>query len=227
MRLLPGSGRCKPHLTAYGGCNANHALTDRGLPVGPWLPGNFAVTASASAATVLGFGSALVSFCAIIQSMPSSPRIVTTSYRYKRPPRKRKAITIKVDAIVQPKQAAGSATLAMHANTSRPAITRRAKAGNEDRPDRGSFNTKKSAIVTTTGKKPRKLVPADTGSDAKPAKPTKSPTVSNLPAIVTAHRPKGGASIPGLLPETPEEHRRRGDAADALWRELVCRVREE
>jgi hypothetical protein len=30
----------------------------------------------------------------------------------------------------------------------------------------------------------------------------------------------------GLLPETPEEYRRRGDAADALWRELVRRVAE-
>jgi hypothetical protein len=31
----------------------------------------------------------------------------------------------------------------------------------------------------------------------------------------------------GLLPETPEEHQRRGDAADALWRELVRRVAEK
>jgi hypothetical protein len=26
---------------------------------------------------------------------------------------------------------------------------------------------------------------------------------------------------------TPEEHKRRGEAADALWRELVRRAREE
>jgi hypothetical protein len=26
---------------------------------------------------------------------------------------------------------------------------------------------------------------------------------------------------------TPEEHQRRGDAADAIWRELIRRVREE
>ena len=39
---------------------------------------------------------------------------------------------------------------------------------------------------------------------------------------------QGTRIIPaGLLADTPEEHRRRGDAADALWRELVRRVREE
>ncbi len=31
----------------------------------------------------------------------------------------------------------------------------------------------------------------------------------------------------GLLPETEEEIQRRGDAVDALWRELVRRVREK
>ena len=46
--------------------------------------------------------------------------------------------------------------------------------------------------------------------------------------IVTARRPKAAASLPpGLLADTPEEHRRRGDAADALWRELGRRIRED
>jgi hypothetical protein len=31
----------------------------------------------------------------------------------------------------------------------------------------------------------------------------------------------------GLLPDTPEEHQRRDDAAVALWRELVRRVAEK
>ena len=105
--------------------------------------------------------------------------IVTSTYRYKRPPRKRKAVALEVPAIVD--------------------RTRITKAGKHD----------------------------TLADDAKPAKPTKSPTARNLPAIVTARRPKGGASIPGLLPDTPEAHRRRGDAADALWRELVRRVRKE
>ena len=45
------------------------------------------------------------------------------------------------------------------------------------------------------------------------------------PAIVTARRPRATVSLPdGLLPDTPEEYRRRADAADALWRELVRRA---
>ncbi len=41
-------------------------------------------------------------------------------------------------------------------------------------------------------------------------------------AIVTARTPKVSANIPaGLLPETPEEYQRRGDAAAAVWRDIV------
>jgi hypothetical protein len=51
---------------------------------------------------------------------------------------------------------------------------------------------------------------------------------SDTSAIVTTRRPKAAASLPpGLLADTPEEHRRRGDAADALWRELGRRIRED
>jgi hypothetical protein len=32
---------------------------------------------------------------------------------------------------------------------------------------------------------------------------------------------------PGLLPETPEEHQRRGDAADALFQEMKRRIAEK
>jgi hypothetical protein len=47
----------------------------------------------------------------------------------------------------------------------------------------------------------------------------------DVPAIVTIKRKSGKfADVPDM---TPEEHKRRGDAADALWRELVRRVREE
>ena len=40
------------------------------------------------------------------------------------------------------------------------------------------------------------------------------------PAIVTARR-KGRTDVPDM---TPEEIQRRGEAADALWRELVRRA---
>ena len=45
------------------------------------------------------------------------------------------------------------------------------------------------------------------------------------PAIVTIRSQSAKILPPGLLPETPEEHQRRGDAADAMFRELVRRVR--
>jgi hypothetical protein len=44
------------------------------------------------------------------------------------------------------------------------------------------------------------------------------------PTILTIRKPgKRFADVPDL---TEEEHQRRGDAADALWRELGRRVRE-
>jgi hypothetical protein len=89
--------------------------------------------------------------------------IVTTHYRYKRPPRKRKAVAIEA-----------------------PAIVRKAKPGNDNRPE------------------------AATSSHDE----TKS-------AIVTIKRKSRFGDAPDL---TPEELQRRGEAADALWRELVRRA---
>jgi hypothetical protein len=44
------------------------------------------------------------------------------------------------------------------------------------------------------------------------------------PRIVSARTPRGRfADVPDMV---PEEHERRGDAADALFRELTRRVRE-
>jgi hypothetical protein len=48
-----------------------------------------------------------------------------------------------------------------------------------------------------------------------------------LVPIVTIQGRKHAAIPTGLLADTPEEYRRRGDAADALWRELVRRVDEK
>ena len=46
-------------------------------------------------------------------------------------------------------------------------------------------------------------------------------------AVVIARRPRVVNLPPGLLPETPDEHQRRGDAADAIGRELVRRSAEK
>ena len=57
--------------------------------------------------------------------------------------------------------------------------------------------------------------------------PTTSRTSSGGAAksvIITVRRKMARIIPPGLLPETPKEHRRRGDAADALFREIRRRI---
>jgi hypothetical protein len=63
---------------------------------------------------------------------------------------------------------------------------------------------------------------------AQPSTPHKSERVAAQQAakvaILTIRRQAARIIPPGLLPDTPEEHRRRGHAADALWRALVRRI---
>ena len=99
-------------------------------------------------------------------------RIVTSTYRYKRPPRKRKAVPLEG-----------------------PAIVRKGAASRETPPA------------------------PETPDDAPAVQPTTEP---RSPAIVTAKRRAGRfGDVPDM---TPEEHQRRGDAADALFREMVRRA---
>jgi hypothetical protein len=46
-------------------------------------------------------------------------------------------------------------------------------------------------------------------------------------AILTIRRQSARIIPPDLLAETPEEHRRRGDAADTLFRDIVRRIGEQ
>jgi hypothetical protein len=88
-------------------------------------------------------------------------RIVTSTYRYKRPPQKRKAVPLEG-----------------------PAIVRRGE-----------------------GSKPATPAPANDDRQA---------------VIITAKRPRSSfGDVPDM---TPEEHRRRGEAATELWREMVRRT---
>ena len=92
-------------------------------------------------------------------------RIVTSTYRYKRPPRKRKAVPLEG-----------------------PAIVRRVKPAQRQPPILRH-------LFATDGRRSRRSSP-----------------------------PSAGRSRFGDAPDmTPEEHRRRGDAADALFREIVRR----
>ena len=46
-------------------------------------------------------------------------------------------------------------------------------------------------------------------------------------AILTIRRQSARIIPPDLLAETPEEHQRRGDAADAMFREVVRRIKRQ
>jgi len=99
-------------------------------------------------------------------SMRNAASLVPTTYHYKRPPRKRKAVPLEGPVIVG-----------------------------------------------------KRVTPSQPGSASKPATPANDDRKS---AIVTARRPgRRFADVPDM---TPEEHRRRGDAATELWRELVRRA---
>jgi hypothetical protein len=101
--------------------------------------------------------------------------IVTSHYRYKRPPRKRKAVALDVPVIV---------------------------------------------CVAST--QPRVSSRDDTPGEAKPA-----PLPANdarKSAIVTAKSPHRRGRFGDVPDMTPEEHKRRGDAADALFREMKVSV---
>jgi len=133
-------------------------------------------------------------------------RIVTSTYRYKRPPRKRKAVPLEGPAIV------------------------RKGAAKPETPPAPANDDRKPAIVTVSDKK--RVAKADrpatiaVGSDAaRSSIDTPRPqtaAVTPRSAIVTAKRPRSRfGDAPDL---TPEEHSRRGEAATELWREMMRRT---
>ena len=67
---------------------------------------------------------------------------------------------------------------------------------------------------------PEPTAPPSANDDA----PTNPVAAAAKSAIVTLKRKSRFGDAPDL---TPEEHKRRGNAADALWRELVRRVAEK
>ncbi len=117
-------------------------------------------------------------------------RIVTTTYRYKPPPKRkgRKLAEITGPAVVTAK------------GSRRPVGI-------------GETAAEVGGIVNTRPKR---------AGDTKPSTPSgKAPAPANddrKSAIITARKP--GSRSSSDVPDMPEEHRRRGDAADALFREL-------
>jgi hypothetical protein len=84
--------------------------------------------------------------------------IVTSTYRYKRPPRKKKPVLLEVPAIV--KRKAEARPLASEPKASRPALVRGMKAGNDNRPVE-----QPAAIVTAKKPRGRKAAWTDDGAE--------------------------------------------------------------
>src|SRR5262249_30078713 len=105
--------------------------------------------------------------------------IVTSTYRYKRPPRKKKPV----------------------APLEGPAVI--------------TIRDRKRVRPETP-----ETIQDETAEQAQPAPAESTPaaTEARQSAIVTIRRkPDRMILPPGLLPETPEEHKRRGDGADAMF----------
>jgi hypothetical protein len=176
-------------------------------------------------------------------------RIVTSTYRYKRPPGKRKPVEIEGPAVVtiDPKTRVAkkgsretspdekaAAKVREASSIARPRTQMAGQGQSSTKPPRPANDDRKppppagrkSAIVTVRDRKTvqrqreQQQMAQLMQGDSQPAI---LPNAGKNSAIVTARKP--GKAIPdGWLPDTPEEHKRRGDAADALFREIVRRV---
>ena len=135
--------------------------------------------------------------------------IVRTDYRRKRPPQREApvAIPMRIVSARAPKPAAPA--------VDKPLIERPAQAAAITTP----------RIVTPTKRSPPRYVPAGSAErsatfDATPVAP---PPAERKLAIVTARKPGSGQFGP-VQEIDAEEHQRRGDAAVALFREIVGRA---
>jgi hypothetical protein len=150
--------------------------------------------------------------------------IVTSTYRYKRPPRKRKPVEIDVPVIVTPADP-------------KKGRRRREQAAAEDIPGgypHGDGQAgKQQPNPPTTARKPSIVTVRDRKTvqrqreqqqmaklmQGEGSQPELLPTVGKKSAIVTMR--SAGEDM------TPEEHQRRGDAADAMFQEMKRRIAEQ
>jgi hypothetical protein len=156
--------------------------------------------------------------------------IVRSTYRYKRPPRKRKAVALEAPAVVTTKKSRRPVLGETAAEVPRAPISR--EEGAAAQPSTPIVTTKRSRRSTVWGKGKAAAevlrAPVQEGT-AQPSTPREaarviSPPHANdgrKPSIVTVKRKSRFGDAPDL---TPEELQRRGEAADALWRELVRRA---
>jgi hypothetical protein len=141
-------------------------------------------------------------------------RIVTTHYRYKPPPRKRKAVPLEALAVVTAKQ---KRVLSTEGKKLEPAsaIVRKTKPCNDNRP--GVLPQDKPAAIVRT---------------AQPSRATpKMPEDNSTPAIVTKTSRKphisDGPPLPMELPLSRKPVERDGDDYKRLRAAMTRRIRGE
>jgi hypothetical protein len=147
--------------------------------------------------------------------------IVTSTYRYKRPPRKRRKLAeITGPRIVTPadpkksrrrvltREAAAEVLLDMNQNAH--PLAGDAQSSTEAPPLANADGPRRPAIVTVRDRKTR-----EQQQMAKLMQGDGTTALSSRSAIIAKPHPSD---------MTPAEHQRRGDAADALFREIVRRV---
>ena len=132
-------------------------------------------------------------------------RIVTTTYRYKPPPKRKGRTLAEITgaAVVTAKKSRRPEPLRGGGQAAAEGSNHKAVAARQpirlERADRAQSTTARTSAVDH--------IPAN--DDRKSA-------------IVTARKPRSWHSdVPDM---TPEEHKRRGDAADALFREMKRRI---
>jgi hypothetical protein len=132
-------------------------------------------------------------------------RIVTTPYRYKRPPRKRKAVALDIPAVVTAKSRRrpvggteeAAAKVPMTARTTgqqaQPSTPREAARVIAPPP---ANNDRKPAVVTTTSKKRLKLL----RTDKRAAEPDNDPEATARVKAFFARMIRPGGALPAEKP---------------------------
>jgi hypothetical protein len=134
-------------------------------------------------------------------------RIVRTAYRYRRPPRKRRAVALEVPAVVK---AAEPAKASKRAKSAEPV-------------DSGAVVAALANDAVLLSRIADFPAPVSlTGAPLTDRKPAERPPAAS--AIVTIRSRKHTMLAHLLEDMTPEELQRRGDAADAMMREIKRRI---
>jgi hypothetical protein len=158
-------------------------------------------------------------------------RIVTSTYRHKRPPGKRKPVAIEAPSVVtsvdrRTRMARRRPDDAVDQEKGHRRVVSGSGGGQgEDSRYRGDpEDQKKAAVSQQIRLKKADHTHLDTPSELErhssvtTAEKTPQPANPRKSAIVTARKP--GSRFSSAPDMTPEEHERRGDAADALFREM-------